>query len=156
MTSWNVSKPWSRRKTKSWRHTVAVLIEEKKGLEEELNALAGELAVSVGKSEELKKRIPAGMLRKYEQIKGIGRGVAVVSVWKEVCDGCHMSIPLNCTMNCRKSDNLTTCPNCNRIIYWETGMADGRPKEVSEQGRWSPVRIAGSEESPNSTGQDGR
>ena len=93
--------------------------EERKGLEEELNSLAGELDISIGKSEELKKRIPAGMLRKYEQIKGIGRGVAVVSVWKEVCDGCHMSIPPQMYNELQKSDDLTTCPNCNRIIYWE-------------------------------------
>ena len=60
---------------------------------EELNSLAGELDVCVRKSDELRKKIPAELLRKYEQIKNAGRGVAVVSVWKEVCDGCHMSIP---------------------------------------------------------------
>ena len=93
--------------------------EEKKGLEEELNSLAGELAVSNKKSGELKKNIPADILRKYEQIKGVGRGIAVVSVWKEVCDGCHMSIPPQMYNQLQKSSDLTTCPNCNRIIYWE-------------------------------------
>ena len=60
---------------------------------EELNSLAEELDVCARKSDELKKNIPADILRKYEQIKNAARGVAVVSVWKEVCDGCHMSIP---------------------------------------------------------------
>jgi predicted nucleic acid-binding Zn-ribbon protein len=93
--------------------------EEKKTLEKELNSLAGELAVCTKKTDDLKKDIPADILRKYEQIKGVGRGLAVVSVWKEVCDGCHMSIPPQLYNELQKSTDLITCPNCNRIIYWE-------------------------------------
>ena len=93
--------------------------EEKARLEAELNSLAGELNVCVRKCTELKKEIPAELLRKYEQIKSAGRGVAVVAVWKEVCDGCHMSIPPQLYNQLQKMVMLTTCPNCNRIIYWE-------------------------------------
>ena len=93
--------------------------EEKARLEAELNSLAGELSVCVRKCTELKKEIPAELLRKYEQIKSAGRGVAVVAVWKEVCDGCHMSIPPQLYNQLQKMVMLTTCPNCNRIIYWE-------------------------------------
>jgi len=94
-------------------------LEEKKKMEEELNSLAGELDVCVRKSADLKKGISPEILRKYEQIKNAGRVVAVVSVWKEVCDGCHMSIPPQLYNNLQKSTTLITCPNCNRIIYWE-------------------------------------
>jgi predicted nucleic acid-binding Zn-ribbon protein len=93
--------------------------EEKARLEAELNSLAGELNVCVRKGSELKTEIPAEILRKYEQIKSVGRGVAVVAVWKEVCEGCHMSIPPQLYNELQKSIMLTTCPNCNRIIYWE-------------------------------------
>lgn len=93
--------------------------EEKGGLETELNALAGELALCVQKGNELRKEIPADLLRKYEQIKSAGRGVAVVAVWKEICDGCHMSIPPQLYNELQKTAILTTCPNCNRIIFWE-------------------------------------
>ena len=93
--------------------------EEKKKMEEELNSLAGELDVCVRKSADLKKGISPEILRKYEQIKNAGRVVAVVSVWKEVCDGCHMSIPPQLYNNLQRSATLITCPNCNRIIYWE-------------------------------------
>lgn len=93
--------------------------EEKARLEAELNSLAGELNVCVRKGSELKKEIPAELLRKYDQIKSAGRGVAVVAVWKEVCEGCHMSIPPQLYNELQKSVLLTTCPNCNRIIYWE-------------------------------------
>ena len=92
---------------------------EKKQMTEELGALAGELESCLSKSADLKKAIPADILRKYEQIKNSGRGVAVVSVWKEVCYGCHMSIPPQLYNQLQKSQTLITCPNCSRIIYWE-------------------------------------
>ncbi len=98
--------------------------EERKKIEEEMNSLAGELDGCVRKSEELKKEIPAELLRKYEQIKGAGRGVAVVAVWKEVCGGCHMSIPPQLYNELQKTTALITCPNCNRIIYWENRNSD--------------------------------
>ncbi|MBN2437621.1 MAG: hypothetical protein JXL20_03380, partial [Deltaproteobacteria bacterium] len=93
--------------------------EEKKKIEEEINSLVGELDGCVRKSEELKKDIPAEILRKYEQIKGVGRGVAVVAAWKEVCGGCHMSLPPQLYNELQKTTALMTCPNCGRIIYWE-------------------------------------
>jgi predicted nucleic acid-binding Zn-ribbon protein len=93
--------------------------EEKARLEAELNSLAEELNGHLLKSGELRKKVPAELLRKYEQIKGAGRGVAVVAVWKEVCDGCHMSIPPQLYNELQKTTALITCPNCNRIIYWE-------------------------------------
>jgi predicted nucleic acid-binding Zn-ribbon protein len=43
----------------------------------------------------------------------------VVAVWKEVCDGCHMSIPPQLYNELQKSNELITCPSCSRIIYWE-------------------------------------
>jgi predicted nucleic acid-binding Zn-ribbon protein len=94
--------------------------EQKAKLGQELDSLAQELAVCLRRSDEIKGKIPADLLRKYEQIKGIGRGLAVVSVWKEVCDGCHMSIPPQLYNELQKSTTgMTTCPNCNRILYWE-------------------------------------
>jgi uncharacterized protein len=94
--------------------------EQKAKLAEEIDSLAEELTVSLKKSGEIREKISPDLLRKYEQIKGIGRGLAVVSVWKEVCDGCHMSIPPQLYNELQKSKTtLKTCPNCNRILYWE-------------------------------------
>jgi predicted nucleic acid-binding Zn-ribbon protein len=93
--------------------------EEKAKMTEALNSLAGELDVCARKGGELKKNISSDILRKYEQIKNAARGVAVVSCWKEICNGCHMSIPPQLYNELQKSEVLVTCPNCNRIIYWE-------------------------------------
>jgi predicted nucleic acid-binding Zn-ribbon protein len=99
--------------------------EQKTKLNDELNAIEEELEISVRKSSALRKDIPEHLLRKYEQIKGVGRGLAVVSVWKEVCDGCHMQIPPQLYNDLQKSPALITCPNCNRILYWKNKNANG-------------------------------
>jgi len=93
--------------------------EDKAKMTEELSSFAGELGVCARKSGELRKNISADILRKYEQIKNAARGVAVVSCWKEICHGCHMSIPPQLYNELQKSVVLVTCPNCSRIIYWE-------------------------------------
>jgi predicted nucleic acid-binding Zn-ribbon protein len=93
--------------------------EDKASMTKELNSIAEELDLCARKSEAVRKKIPADTLRKYEQIKNAARGVAVVSVWKEVCDGCHMSIPPQLYNELQKSNVLITCPSCSRIIYWE-------------------------------------
>ena len=93
--------------------------EEKTKMTDELGSLVGELDVCARKSGELRKTISTDILRKYEQIKYAKRGVAVVSCWKEICNGCHMSIPPQLYNELQKSTLLITCPNCNRIIYWE-------------------------------------
>lgn len=96
---------------------------EKSKMTEELSSLADELEVCAQKSGELRKNLPADLLRKYELIKNAARGVAVVSCWKEVCSGCHMSIPPQLYNELQKSLVLVTCPNCSRIIYWENRNA---------------------------------
>lgn len=93
--------------------------EDKAKMEKEINSIAEELDLCARKSGEIRKKIPAELLRKYELVKNATRGVAVVSVWKEVCGGCHMSIPPQLYNELQKSNVLITCPNCSRIIYWE-------------------------------------
>jgi predicted nucleic acid-binding Zn-ribbon protein len=93
--------------------------EEKTRMTEELSSIAGELDICARKSGDLRKSISADILRKYEQIKNAKRGVAVVSCWKEICNGCHMSIPPQLYNELQKSVVLVTCPNCSRIIYWD-------------------------------------
>lgn len=93
--------------------------EDKARMEKELHSTAEELDICARKCSEIRKKISAEFLRKYEQIKSAGRGVAVVSVWKEVCGGCYMSIPPQLYNELQKSNILITCPNCSRIIYWE-------------------------------------
>jgi predicted nucleic acid-binding Zn-ribbon protein len=92
---------------------------DRKMIEDELGALDSELKVLQEKSEAVRLKIDSALLKKYEAIKTINMGLAVVPAWKEVCQGCHMNIPPQLYNELQKTVQLITCPNCNRILYWE-------------------------------------
>jgi uncharacterized protein len=98
--------------------------EEKRKIALESGSLDQALDQYMRKGEQLKQEIPADLLKKYERIKTIGHGLAVVPVWKEVCGGCHMMIPPQMYNELQTSNEIMTCPNCNRIIYWEDKSVD--------------------------------
>ncbi len=92
--------------------------QNKKKMEDELGLLDAELLTCQQKGGECAKQINEPLLKRYETIKGLRNGLAVTSVWKEVCSGCHMNIPPQMYIELQKSMELISCPNCNRIIYW--------------------------------------
>ncbi len=93
--------------------------EERKKVASEIDALDTELGQIRQKTEEIKPLIKTDLLKKYEAIKSINNGLAVVRVWKEVCQGCFMNIPPQLYNELQKAPKLVLCPNCNRIMYWE-------------------------------------
>ncbi|HOF06131.1 MAG TPA: C4-type zinc ribbon domain-containing protein [Syntrophales bacterium] len=69
--------------------------------------------------EALRGKIPKQLLKKYDMTKNVNNGLAVVSAWKETCEGCHMNIPPQLYNELREeTEELIVCPNCRRIIYW--------------------------------------
>jgi predicted nucleic acid-binding Zn-ribbon protein len=93
--------------------------DERKILEADINSLDTDFFQWEQKRNEIKIKIDGGLLEKYEKIKNRNGGVGVVSVWKAVCNGCHMNIPPQLYNELQKSSELMICPNCNRIIYYQ-------------------------------------
>lgn len=93
--------------------------QEKKVLEDELNAVDSDAVTWGQKRVELQKNIPDDLISRYEKIKKRNKGIGVTSVWKATCNGCHMNIPPQLYNELQKSEELFSCPNCNRIIYFQ-------------------------------------
>ena len=93
--------------------------QEKKTIEDDLNAVDTDAAGLEQKRSELQKNVPGDLIARYEKIKKRNRGLGVTSVWKAVCSGCHMNIPPQLYNELQRSDELFSCPNCNRIIYFQ-------------------------------------
>jgi len=93
--------------------------QEKKVLEDELNAVDSDAVTWGQKRVELQKNIPDDLISQYEKIKKRNKGIGVTSVWKATCNGCHMNIPPQLYNELQKSEELFSCPNCNRIIYFQ-------------------------------------
>jgi predicted nucleic acid-binding Zn-ribbon protein len=93
--------------------------QEKKAFEDDLNAVDFDMVTLEQKRAELQKDVPDDLITRYEKIKKRNRGIGVTSVWKAVWNGCHMNIPPQLYNEIQKSEELFSCPNCNRIIYFQ-------------------------------------
>ncbi len=91
---------------------------ERNEIEEEINSVDSKLLTCQKRISNIRKKIGADFLGRYEIIKNIRNGLAVVSVRNGVCGGCHMNIPPQMYNELQRSEDLMSCPNCNRIIYW--------------------------------------
>lgn len=91
---------------------------KRKVLQAELASIDSEMQEQLEKGDALRAMVPHPLLKKYETIKAMNKGLAVVSVWKEVCNGCYMNIPPQMYNELHSSEELFFCPQCNRIIYW--------------------------------------
>lgn len=98
---------------------------EKKEIETELGQIDSEMTRLVGNMEETRGRIGGENLKRYDKIKKHRNGNAVVSVWKGVCEGCHMNIPPQMYNELQRSEDIMLCPFCSRIIYWDDKGQNG-------------------------------
>ena len=93
--------------------------QEKKIIEDDLNTIDADVLDWKNKRIDLQKNVTDDLLARYEKIKKRNKGIGVISVWKAVCNGCHMNIPPQLYNELQKSNELLSCPNCNRIMYFQ-------------------------------------
>lgn len=98
---------------------------ENRTIEEELAGLDGKWQERQQECDELRGKIPSALSKKFDTIKAANAGVALTSVWKAVCGGCHMNLPAQLYIDLQKTADFTFCPNCQRIIYWYDQSAAG-------------------------------
>src|SRR5690554_793787 len=63
--------------------------------------------------------IDDSILFKFERIIKNKAGVGIVPVHGMVCQGCHMTLPVQFVNDVRKGDDFRFCPYCSRFLYWE-------------------------------------
>ncbi|HPC04989.1 MAG TPA: C4-type zinc ribbon domain-containing protein [Syntrophales bacterium] len=73
-----------------------------------------------------REKVRPELIRRYDMIRQRRNGKAVVSVWKEVCGGCHVNIPPQLYNNLQRHEEFILCPHCNRILYWEDRNGQGQ------------------------------
>ena len=81
--------------------------------------LSKKMAVQERKRGNLAIRIEKGTLKLYERIMNSRNDRAVVPLRNGSCGGCFAEVPLQKVADIRKGDQLLTCDNCGRILYYE-------------------------------------
>ncbi len=59
---------------------------------------------------------------RYERLFKSKGGNVVVGVDHSVCGGCHMRVPPQLLVHCIAQQEIVTCPNCGRILYYSREM----------------------------------
>ena len=84
--------------------------------------LKKELAELDARRVELAAGVDEGFRARYDRLlKNKGDNV-IVGVQHGVCGGCHMKLPPQLIVQCRTGQELTTCTNCGRILYYTRDM----------------------------------
>jgi predicted nucleic acid-binding Zn-ribbon protein len=90
--------------------------------EREIN-LQKDLAELQSNREELAAAVEEVARGRYERlVKSKGENV-IVGVNHGVCGGCHMKLPAQTLVACQASQELVTCINCGRLLYYTRDMA---------------------------------
>lgn len=82
------------------------------GYDKEISGLAAKKAA-------VASRIDKGLARRFEMIFDRRDGIAIVAARNQSCMGCHMNLSPQLFNLLQRDDRIHTCPNCNRILYYE-------------------------------------
>jgi predicted nucleic acid-binding Zn-ribbon protein len=107
----------------------AVAADAKKNIDGRLADLAGreanlkkELAELEANRGELAEAVDSGVRSKYERLfKQKGQNV-IVGIQHGVCGGCHMQLSRSTIVTCQAEQEIITCTNCGRILYYTRDM----------------------------------
>lgn len=84
--------------------------------------LRKELAELESNRSELAEAVDAGARARYERlVKSKGENV-IVGVNHRVCGGCHTKLPAQVLVACQQEQEIVSCTNCGRILYYTREM----------------------------------
>lgn len=103
--------------------------EARKLVEDQISQLAGreanlkkELEELQVNREELAAAVPEDIRGRYERLmRNKGENV-IVGVQHGVCGGCHMKLPPQLLISAQAQQELITCSNCGRLLYYTRDM----------------------------------
>jgi len=112
--------------------TVRVELEAARaGLADRMNAAQKRLEVLAGQRKEACKVLPPPILSRYEFIRSRLANPVIVSVDNGVCSGCNISIPPQAYIELQKGQQILSCPNCQRLIYWVQHIPEAEKAEAA-------------------------
>src|SRR6185437_4419668 len=114
---------------KNVSHATQLAAEAKKLMDESLGQLATreanlkkELDQLTSNREEIAAAVDESARGRYERLMKSKGGNVVVGVQHGVCGGCHMKLPTQTIVTCQAQNELVTCINCGRILYYSRDM----------------------------------
>ncbi len=101
------------------KEKIDLLIEQKEHIQREYKKQQEGLTELQKERETIASSIPKDLLEKYQFLRGRLNGTAIAAVRDSTCLACFMNVTPQQVIELQKEEKILTCPNCNRIIYWE-------------------------------------
>ncbi|MCK4233182.1 hypothetical protein KAX75_02040 [candidate division WOR-3 bacterium] len=90
----------------------------KAALEEKKERFEREIEIKKKEREQFATEIEGNLLKRYEKIRSLRDGIAVVQIQEGNCGGCFSSIPPQVINEAKRGDKILTCESCGRIIVY--------------------------------------
>ncbi len=84
--------------------------------------LQKELAEVEANRNELAAGVDDGARSRYERLMKQKGSSVIVGIQHGVCGGCHMQLNRQVVVSCQADQEVVTCPNCGRILYYTRDM----------------------------------
>jgi predicted nucleic acid-binding Zn-ribbon protein len=95
-------------------------LEEKRGsLQTRVNTAQARLNILQKERSATGSKIPPPVFARYEFIRNRLEHPVIVPVNQGVCSGCHIAIPPQTFIELQRGQQILSCPNCQRLIYWD-------------------------------------
>jgi predicted nucleic acid-binding Zn-ribbon protein len=94
----------------------------KAGLSDKEVRLKKELAELKSDYARLSDAVEESVREKYIRLRKQKGANTVVGIDRGICGGCHMKLPMQVILTCQGQQELVTCPNCGRILYFTREM----------------------------------
>ena len=88
------------------------------GLQERMDKASAKLAELEKVRSTAGSEVPQPVFTRYEFIRFRLEHPVIVPVDAGVCSGCHIAIPPQAFIELQRGQQILSCPNCQRLIYW--------------------------------------
>jgi predicted nucleic acid-binding Zn-ribbon protein len=103
------------------------------GLDSEREQASLRLASIQERRENIARSVPERILAMYERVARIRRGQALSEVRNSTCTECRMRVRPKVYSDVRKGDQLITCDNCARILFYRPGTSESAEVALGQQ-----------------------
>lgn len=87
-------------------------------LRERETQLQGELKAAIETVAAARPEVPESALKIYDRIAVKPGHPVCVPVSSEKCGGCHLKVPTHIQVMAKTGNEIATCDQCGRIVYW--------------------------------------
>ncbi len=112
---------------------------KREGLQERMNVAEKKLNELQSTRSNTGSIVPPAVFQRYEFIRRRLDHPVIVPVHNGICAGCHIAIPPQEFIELQRGQQILSCPNCQRLIYWCEHFTN--PDDACEQEKTKVVVV---------------